>query len=193
MVNLGFTQIRGVDGVKKPQLNICVFIKSCILLIIIRSHGSAAAVTVQHINQPPDLSIQTSDLCLVTSVLYSPTGQQRSSSPRCSSPARSATEHALPSALCSVLSSPRPPQPRRHRWWHSGRWCSSPQSAPSGPAEKTKDGRLLFRTLLYLTWSANELNSPPERCLGNRAPCVASQERVVVPTGGTYTSLSGSL
>lgn len=75
---------------------------------------------------------------------HSPTGQQRSSSPRCSSPARSAIEPALPSAPCSVLSSPRPPQPHRRRWWHSARWCSSPQSAPSGPVEESEDGGVLL-------------------------------------------------
>lgn len=48
-------------------------------------------------------------------ILYSPTGQQRSSSPRCSSPAMNVIALVRPSSQCSVLSSPHPPQPHQHR------------------------------------------------------------------------------
>lgn len=75
---------------------------------------------------------------LVLLLLYSPTGQQRSSTPQCSSPTRSAIEPALLSAPCSVLSSHRPPQQRRRRWSHSGQLCSSPRSELLDPAERRK-------------------------------------------------------
>lgn len=58
---------------------------------------------------------------------------------------------------------------------------------------KARTGDYYRARVRYPKCSGNELNSPPERCRGNRAPCVASRERVVVATEGTCTSLSGSL
>lgn len=86
---------------------------------------------------------------LVTSITHSPTVQQWSSTPRCSSPAKSAIEPSLPSAPCSVLSSPRPPPPPQDRSWHSGRWCSSLRSGPSGPAEWSEDNESSNRTITH--------------------------------------------
>lgn len=84
------------------------------------------------------------DLCTEkVGFFYSPTGQQSSSTQRCSSPARSGIELWLPSSPCSVLSSPRLPRPRRRRWSRSGRWCSSPRSEPSDPTDESKHVRLV--------------------------------------------------
>lgn len=130
---------------------------------------------------------------VVLLLVYSPTGQQRSSTPQCSSPTRSAIEPALLSAPCNVLSSHRPPQQRRRRWSRSGQLCSSPRSEPSGPAEKSKRGQIGTESSSLLSCSSNELHSPPKRCQENRALCAASRESVVLATEGTCTSLSGNL
>lgn len=55
--------------------------------------------------------------------------------------------------------------------------------------------RLSSRTTAVhlFTGFAGYLHSPQGRCQGNQALCAASQEHVVLVTGGTCTSPSGSL
>lgn len=130
--------------------------------------------------------------------LYSPTGRQRSSSPRCSSPARSAIAPVLPSTRCSALSSRRPPPPRRRRWWRWGQWCSSRRSVPSGPTGRSGGGRRGVRERsrpagCQADGRRGDHHSPPERCRGSRGLCAGARERAAVATGGTCTSPSGSL